>query len=182
MPVLRSGVAAAALMLAQPASAEHENYTVKDAEVAVPADAAPGDIRRVIQSFPNWTLICDENLKARSRVCNVTQTFVDRQGGPVFSWTLAASEDGKPLLIFRAPPALGLSGVIKLRHAGAKRTVRVPVRACDETTCVAITRLGAGLREQIARGSVVRLSYETDHRASFEAPLAGLKDAVAAID
>jgi hypothetical protein len=51
MPVLRSGVAAAALMLAQPASAEHENYTVKDAEVAVPADAAPGDIRRVIQSF-----------------------------------------------------------------------------------------------------------------------------------
>jgi hypothetical protein len=29
---------------------------------------------------------------------------------------------------------------------------------------------------------VVRLSYEADHRASFEAPLAGLKDAVAAID
>ena len=47
---------------------------------------------------------------------------------------------------------------------------------------MAITRLGAGLREQIARGSVVRLSYEADHKASFEAPLAGLKDAVAAID
>ena len=54
-------------------------YRIKPSDVAVPPDVKLGDYQRTIRPFENWTLICDENLKARKKVCNVSQIIEDRR-------------------------------------------------------------------------------------------------------
>lgn len=79
-------------------------YWIKPSEVAIPPDVPIGMYRRLIRPFENWTLICDENLKSKQRICNVSQLVVDKAGNTVFSWSLAATAQGKPVMILRVPP------------------------------------------------------------------------------
>ena len=52
-------------------------YRIKPSDVALPPDAKLGEYQRTTRPFENWTLICDENLQARQKVCNVTQIIED---------------------------------------------------------------------------------------------------------
>ncbi|TIU06145.1 MAG: invasion associated locus B family protein, partial [Mesorhizobium sp.] len=73
-------------------------YRIKPSDVAVPPDVKLGQYQRTTRPFENWILICDENLQARKRVCNISQSFIDQSQAPVFSWSLAADEKGKPFM------------------------------------------------------------------------------------
>ena len=98
------GVAGAAAQAEPPPS----GYAVKPSDVAIPSGETLGEFRRTIQPFSNWTLICDESLKSKRRVCNVTQTIVSAQGTVAFNWSLVATAEGKPLMVMRVPAAVGI--------------------------------------------------------------------------
>jgi invasion protein IalB len=164
-----------------PALANDSAYRVKLTDIAIPDGAALGEVRRTMQPFPNWTLICDENLKARTKICNVTQNFVDAAGAVVFSWSLAATEDGSPVFVLRAPASLGRKGSIAVRPT-AGRPLTAPVQACDATTCIATLALASSLKDDIARAEPVTILYAAERPVTLSAPLNGLARALAAID
>lgn len=176
--------AAAILWLAQagPAIAEGQPYRVKLTDISIPDGASLGDVRRSFQPFPNWTLICDENLKARVKICNVTQTFADADGATVFSWSLAATEGGEPVFILRVPAHMHLKGPISVKPAKGG-ALSATVQACDASTCIATIPLNRTLSGEIAAAEPVTVSYEiASGPVTLSAPLNGLARAVAAID
>lgn len=159
-------------------------YVVKPADVALPAGVPIGQYRRYFQPFPNWTLICDENLSKKQKVCNIAQTIVGPDSSFVFSWSLAAGQDGKPIFILRVPLSIGERGVIRLTLPDGGRPVEVTVQGCTLVNCLAYQNLGARLRTAVEKGVTVDVSYiagSQPQRLSFRAPLAGLATALAAI-
>ena len=166
---------------ASAARADDQPLRVKLTDIAIPAGASLGQIRRTTQPFPNWTLICDENLKAHTKVCNVTQSFVDAAGATAFSWSLAATEGGKPLFILRAPANVGVDATIDVKLASGK-PLAAAVQACDAKICVATLPFGRALGNEIARGEPVIISYDAGRPVALSAPLNGLAKAIAAID
>ncbi|MEP9386444.1 invasion associated locus B family protein [Mesorhizobium sp. KR9-304] len=171
----------ACLCLASHAFAADSAARVKPTDIAIPEGAMLGQIRRIMHPFPNWTLICDEDLKARTKVCNVTETFVDASGKTVFSWSLAATENGSPVFILRAPASIGPDGTITLRLSNA-REIAVPVEACDPNVCIATLLLDRDMRGMIQRAEPVTFRLSGRETATILAPLYGLAKAVAAID
>lgn len=161
-----------------------QDYRIKPAEVAVPDDVPLGQYRRVTQPFENWTLICDENLHAKKKVCNVSQSVVDRNDKMVFSWSLAAGEDGKPFMILRTLPDAGTATKVLLSFTGRPKPVEVKLDGCDATVCVGLVPVGPILREQIGKDATPRISYSVQGggTVSVEAPLKGLATALAAIN
>ncbi|WP_439271279.1 invasion associated locus B family protein [Pseudochrobactrum sp. HB0163] len=137
-----------------------------------------------MQPFPSWTLICDENLAKKQKVCNVSQTIVDEAGSVAFSWSLAAAADGRPFFILRVPASVGKTGSVQLKLADKGSLVRVPIEACDAKVCVAYQQVGPRLKAAVAKGQPVVVSFAADSSAqmiSFSVPLEGLGDALAAI-
>ncbi len=135
-------------------------YTVKPSDVVVPEGETLGEFRRMIQPFKNWTLICDESLKSKRRVCNVTQTIVNAQGAIAFNWSLIATADGKPLMAMRIPgsrrrwradrtPAMGDSP----DHIVAQTD------RCDASFCFATIAIGNVLRRHIRAATPCTVSY-----------------------
>jgi invasion protein IalB len=157
-------------------------YNIKPSEVAVPEGAELGRYRRIIQPFENWVLICDENLKTMKKICNITQSIVDKNGQFAFSWSLAATEDGKPIMILRTRPGLGLKAPVMLSFPGRKEPVRVETYACDTGVCIALLPVGPIMREQIGKRVTAGISYSAaGETIAFEAPLKGMSAALAAI-
>ncbi|MBA8881480.1 invasion associated locus B family protein [Phyllobacterium myrsinacearum] len=142
-----------------------------------------GKYRRIIHPFENWTLICDENLKTRRKVCNISQSFTDEAGTQVFSWSLAANVDGKPFMILRAPAAVGAGSKISLKLAGMEHDVDIDVKACDTLVCIGYQPVGPMLRQQIVKETTARVSYSvnSDQIISIDAPFKGLAAALSAI-
>lgn len=166
------------------ASEETLMLMIKPSDVSLPDGVLPGKYRRIIQPFPNWTLICDENLQEKTRVCNVTQTIVDQSGRTVFSWSVAATRGGSPYMILRTLAGLGPAGRVKLILPDERAPVDVRVEECDAKICLAKVPIGPRLRPQIAKGGVVGVSYETTsgEKVELAAPLEGIDEAVAAIE
>lgn len=158
-------------------------YKVKPSEVLVPQGVPIGKYRRIIHPFENWTLICDENLKTRRKVCNISQSFTDDSGLQVFSWSLAANADGKPFMILRAPAVIGAGSKISLRFTGMDRDVEVEVNACDTSVCIGYQPVGPMLRQQIVKETTTRVSYFVNpgEQISIDAPFKGLAAALSAI-
>lgn len=157
-------------------------YSIKPSEVAVPEGAELGRYRRIIQPFENWVLICDENLKTMKKICNVTQSIVDNYGQFIFSWSLAATEGGKPVMILRTRPGLGSKKPVILSFPGRKEPVSVETHACNPGVCIALLPVGPIMREQIGKAVTVGISYSgTSETFAFEAPLKGVSAALAAI-
>ncbi|CEJ10764.1 Invasion associated locus B (IalB) protein [bacterium YEK0313] len=164
-------------------------YSVRRSEVAVPADVPLGQYRRVIRPFKNWTLICDENLRARRRVCNITQAIVDQAGAVAFSWSLAGSDSGAPVFILRTPAAVGADRPITLAFGDGSAPILVKTNGCDASVCVAIQHVGPRLRGYIAKGVVVQISFSVMPAGApgaptltgLYAPLEGLSKAIEAI-
>lgn len=161
----------------------NSGYSIKPSEVSVPQGAELGRYRRTIQPFENWELRCDENLKAKKKICNITQTILDGEGRFAFGWSLAATEDGEPMMILRTRPELGEGKPLALSFAGRKEPVTTLVEACDANVCVTYLPVGPVLREQIAKEANVQVSYKDtpETTLAFEATLKGLAAALAAI-
>ncbi|ENN86543.1 hypothetical protein RHSP_64232 [Rhizobium freirei PRF 81] len=171
-------------MTSPASSSPTPGHTVKPSDVALPVDVPPGQYRRITQPFQNWTLICDENLVKKQKVCNITQTVVNAAGTTVFSWSLAASQDGQPFFILRTPPTVGQGRTIQLDLRDGGSVVAVPVKGCDATVCIAYQLVGPRLRAAVEKGLAVQVSYAAGSppdTVSFRAPFQGLANALAAI-
>lgn len=166
----------------QPGVAEEQSvYSVKASQVVVPADATLGSYRRTIQPFENWDLICDENLLAMTKICNVTQTIVDADGGLVFGWSLAATEQGEPVMIFRTRSDIAPGGHVRLQFP--QSNVSVEVTGCDVAVCTGLLEVDLPLKRLIAEGVPLTVSYESNSEERvFETPLLGLNTALSAIE
>lgn len=166
------------------AGQETGSYRIKPSEVVPPQGVPLGSYRRIIQPFENWNLICDENLKAKRKVCNISQSFIDQNQALIFSWSLAADEKGKPFMILRAPAHLGTGSKISLGIAGREKPVDVQLTACDSTVCVGYLPVGPILRQQIGNEATINVSYSPPSGAavSLDAPFKGLKSALSAIN
>jgi invasion protein IalB len=159
-------------------------FRIRPSEVAVPPEVALGEYQRMVRPFENWTMICDENLKARQRVCNVTQTIENQAGQLAFSWSLAATPEGKPYMILRTAPIAKSDGSVSLKFEGREEPVQVQLDGCNAAVCIGMLPVGPIMREQISKNSAPTVSYQTrDGRTvSVTATLKGLSTAVKAIN
>lgn len=172
------GAPAAAQGLAEPP------YSIKPSEVEIPEGKEMGQYQRVIRPFGNWTLICDEDLTAHERICNVTQTIEDRNGTMAFSWSLAATETGDPYMILRAAPDAAREGVISLEFDSRDEPVDVHIDGCNRRVCIGMVPVGPILRGQIAEETSPLVSYQTadGDAVEIETTLEGLSRAFEAIE
>lgn len=170
----------ASLCVAGLAFAGDAGFRVKPNEMA-PA-GPPGEVRRVVQPFGTWTLICDEDLKARRKVCNVSQVLVDGAGQPAFNWSLAATKGGAPVIILRAP-----SGGLAARHVTiAFRPGEPPAEydlpACDAQTCLGFVTVSPALQKTLRQGGTAEISLMHEGRFhTLDAPMKDLATALAAV-
>jgi invasion protein IalB len=176
------------LFLSGPHAAGQEqssgSYRIKPSEVAVPPGVKLGGYQRVTRPFENWTLVCDENLEARQKVCNVTQIIESQPGQLAFSWSLAATKEGKPYMILRTASSMKRDAAISLKFEGREKPIDVLIDGCNEQLCVGMLPVGPIMRAQIAKDAVARISYPTTDGkvVSVAAPLKGLSTAVQAIN
>ena len=170
-------------MPADAAPAESAQFFIEPSDVQIPADASFGDIRRLIQPFENWTLICDENLKKLQKVCNISQSIVDQKGAMVFNWSLAATDAGEPMMILRTPAHAGAETTVNLTFDGDPKPFGVKPRGCNETVCVSMVPVGPRLRKAIDDNALLKISYTFPPNGTtvFSAPLKGLATALAAV-
>ncbi|MDH7791604.1 invasion associated locus B family protein [Ochrobactrum sp. AN78] len=173
-----------AISLLADGTAAAQSYTVKPSEVVIPPQSTLGNYQRVIRPFENWTLICDEDLVSMQRICNVSQSIVDESGDMIFSWSLSATKDGDPTMIMRLRHDTVADEPVTFNVAEARAPVDVKITGCDQMLCMAFLPVGRVMREQIKKESVVKISYSSASkgRVQLNAPLAGLADALAAID
>ena len=185
--VLAVAISMTSVLLSGPFAAGQEailsGYRVKPSDVAVPADAKLGEYQRTTRPFENWTLICDENLKARQRVCNVTQIIEDQAGQVAFSWSLAATKAGNPYMILRTPPVARSDAPVVLSFEGRKEPIKIQLEGCNQAVCIGMLPVGPIMREQISKDAASIISYPTtDGRTiNVTATLKGLSKAVEAI-
>ena len=156
---------------------------IRASEVVLPADVKPGDYQRITRPFENWTLVCDENLKARTRVCNVSQTIEDESGKLLFNWSLAATKDGKPYMLLRTAPDARSDGLVSLKFEGREAPIDVRLDGCNGAVCVGMLPVGPIMREQISKNAAPTVAYSTtDGRTVVvTATLKGISSAVQAI-
>lgn len=160
------------------------SYHLKPSEVVVPKEIPLGKYRRIITPFENWTLVCDENLKDHQRVCNISQVVEDDHGRMIFSWSLAATEDGKPFMILRIPPYADPNGIVGLKFPGRTKQVEVKLDGCNEVVCAGIVPVGPIMREQISKNAEpkVTFSLKNGQIIAVTATLKGLTTALKAIN
>lgn len=158
-------------------------FMVKSPDIAV-SDVNIGQYRRVIRPFPNWTLICDENLAKRQKICNISQTIIGPEGGNVFSWSLAATEAGRPFFILRTPSSTITNTPIYLDLNDGAPPLSISVKGCDTKICIAYEPVIPRLRSAVKKGAIVQVSFATNTPSNvtrFRAPLQGLVAALAAL-
>ena len=179
--VLTASVPAAAQLRSSLADAAPAGYAETGYRVR-PVDGAPAGpgVRRAIERFAGWTLICDE-MKGR-RVCNAVQSIADADGHLAFSWSLAATRGGEPVFLVRAPVTAFPAHTVTLDFEGAETTVRLS--ACDAHLCVGFLPLDPAIVRQIERRARVGIRYRTADGVdpvAFTASLDGLGAAIGSI-
>lgn len=162
----------------------NNGFRVKPSDVVPPSDVKLGDYQRTIRPFENWTLICDEKVKARQRVCNVTQTIENPLGQIAFSWSLAATKEGSPYMIVRTAPIADSDSPLAVIFQDRKEPVKIRLDGCNQAVCIGKLPVGPIMREQISKNSSPTISYttRTGKTISVVAPLNGLSAAVEAIN
>ncbi|WP_455477231.1 invasion associated locus B family protein [Bartonella sp. B41] len=154
-------------------------YTVHPPKLSVPS-GDPGETRRVIMQFYNWTLICDEKQSLRQGVCNVTQTVHDHEDNTIFSWSLVSTKSGQAVMLFRALPEADTSVPIRIFIDGIKKPILIPYTQCNKTVCLAQSPVGPIFSKQIEQNKNVRISYKIKggKTFSFTVPFKGLSAAL----
>jgi invasion protein IalB len=187
-PLPGTSILVACLLLSGHSAAGQEvissGFRIRPSEVTVPPEVALGEYQRMVRPFENWTMICDENLKAGQRVCNVTQTIENQAGQLAFSWSLAATPEGKPYMILRTAPVAKSDGSVSLKFEGREEPVQVQLDGCNAAVCIGMLPVGPIMREQISKNSAPTVSYPTrdGKTVSVTATLKGLSTAVKAIN
>jgi len=156
-------------------------YRLKGSDIVLPPGVPLGQYRRIFQPFPNWTLVCDENLKTRQVVCNVSQTVIDTKGRQVFSWSLASEEGGQSDFILRTLPDADTQAGIELQTVNMAGPIRVAFQGCNQKLCLGTTPVAGPLSEEIERGSSIVVTYHARNGEvrAYTLPLKGLKEAIA---
>lgn len=184
VPLLAYSIFASILSCSFAAGQEFNNgYRVKLSEVVPPPDVKPGDYQRTIRPFENWTLICDEKLKARQRVCNVTQTIENQLGQIAFSWSLAATKEGSPYMIVRTAPIANADTPVTFAFEGRKQPIKIRLDGCSQSVCIGMLPVGPVMRDQISKNSSPTISFasKAGRTINVVATLKGLSEAVEAI-
>lgn len=162
-------------------------YSIREPDIEIPASVPLGKYRRIIHPFRNWTLICEENLAENKRICNVSQVIEDRQRNVVFSWSLAANNEGKPYFILRVPPTVGVGGGVVLTPVDGKQPVSVPIAECSNDVCLAYQQVGPRLREAIESEALIAIAYlersgaKSGATTTIGLPFAGLAEALSSM-
>lgn len=158
------------------------NYSVRPPRISVP-DGEPGAIRRSLMQFHGWTLICDEIVERKQVVCNVTQAVVNSDGHEVFSWSLAATDTGRPFMLLRIPVNANRNVPVELGFKRGEQPVKISFVGCDANVCLAQTPVGPILTKAIENETAAVISYQTSdgRRIMFDVSFAGLRQAVASI-
>ncbi len=163
-----------------PVRAENPEFHVKPPEVNV-AGARPGEVRRTIQPFGAWTLVCDEDLKKRKRICNVSQQIVDASGAVVFSWSLAGTEDGAPVMIVRLAKTEGQLMPVRIA-IGTASPAEVQLSSCNDAICLGFLPVTAALRRALGQGGSAQITATIAGRqTTLDAPLNDLMGAIKAL-
>lgn len=183
--------ALAAMLIPVPAQAQLRGSLAEEAPRALfsepgyrvkPVEGAPAavGVRRVIERFSGWTLICDE--EKRRRVCNASQSIVDADGGLAFSWSLAATKGGEPVFLVRAPVTGFPARTVTLAFGPDETVIRLD--ACDVRLCLGFLPLSPGLVKRIKERGAVGIRYrmrEGDAPVFLTASLDGLGTAIGSI-
>ncbi|MCV9907631.1 invasion associated locus B family protein [Brucella sp. HL-2] len=158
-------------------------YFLKPSDVQVPKGVEWGQMKRTIQPFENWTLICDENLKLKEKTCNVSQIVTDRSGSQIFSWSLAATKYGEPFMLLRVPSTVDQKVPITVSFPERSKPVLLSYKGCDDSVCLALLPVGPITRENIDKESNVKVAFSNAEQGAVEiiVPLKGLKIALNAI-
>lgn len=189
-PIL-SAIALSAMLAPVSASAQLRGSLAEAAPLAPfsepdyrvrPVDGAPAaaGVRRVIERFSGWTLICDE--EKRRRVCNASQSIVDADGSLAFSWSLAATRGGEPVFLIRAP-VMGFPSRTVTLVFGAEETI-IRLDTCDVRLCVGFLPLSPGIVRRIKERGDVGIRYRTREGGppmALTASLNGLGTAIGSI-
>lgn len=154
-------------------------YTVQPPHLSIPR-GEPGETRRIIMQFYDWTLICDEKRKLKQGICNVTQTVHDQEGNTIFSWSLVSTTNGQAVMLFRTLPNSDINVPIQMFLKGIKKPVLIRYTQCNETICLAQSPVGPLLTQQIEQDNTVRISYKLKEGKvfSFTVPFKGLNAAL----
>lgn len=154
-------------------------YTVHPPHLSVPS-GAPGETRRVIMQFDNWTLICDEKQKLKQGICNVTQTVHDQEDNTIFSWSLVSTKNGQAVMLFRTLPNADISVPIQMFVEGVKKPIVIRYTQCNKEVCLAQSPIGPIFSKQIEQDKKVRISYKVKEGKifSFTVPFKGLSAAL----
>ncbi|WP_336278884.1 invasion associated locus B family protein [Bartonella sp. CB175] len=161
------------------ADTKNSIYTVHPPRLSVPR-GAPGETRRIITQFYNWTLICDEKKSLHQGICNVTQAIHDQEDHTIFSWSLVSTKSGQAVMLFRTLPKVDKSVPIKMFIDGVKKPILIRYTQCNQKVCLAQLSMGSILREQIEQNKSIRIAYKVKggKLLSFTVPLKGLSAAV----
>lgn len=135
------------------------SYSIKPSDVAVPDDVPLGEYRRIIRPYKNWTLICDENLKKKQRICNVSQSIVDDTGAVAFSWSLAATAGGAPMMIVRVPATVGKDQPIRFSFGKDSPAIIVKTSDCDQRICIGMLPVDGRLKAHVEKGVTAEIFY-----------------------
>ncbi|WP_317992718.1 invasion associated locus B family protein [Bartonella gliris] len=154
-------------------------YTVHPPHLVVPS-GPPGETRRVVTQFDNWTLICDEKQSLKQGICNVTQTVHDQEDNTIFSWSLVSTKNGQAVMLFRTLPNADTNVPIRMFVEGVKKPVLIRYTQCNEAVCLAQSPLGPIFSKQIEQNKKVRISYKVKEGKifSFTVPFKGLSAAL----
>ena len=157
------------------------SFTVVPSSIQPPPGVELGSFRRSFQPFKNWTLVCDEDLSKKQRICNIRQEIAIEGAGTIFSWAMAATDNGQPRMLVTAPAAIGNGGEVMLSFDGeasfaAKAT-------CNERACTALIPVGPQIRRHITEKLDIGISFLAPPVGvvQFDAPMDGLGDALKAV-
>lgn len=178
-PLRLAGLVCAGLAFAGPAYPSDGAFRVKPPDFVA---ATPGEIRRTIQPFGDWTLVCDENLKKKERVCNISQTLIDSVGQTAFSWSLTATQAGAPILIVRAPNGAGDGRKVTIRFRETEALIEVALETCGPAVCIGYLSVGPDVAAKLKKGVPAEITLTREGRLrSLDAPTSGLASALAAV-
>src|SRR5690606_37792667 len=116
-----------------PAKAEPE-FRVRPSSLAVPDGIPLGEYRRTIHPFRNWTLVYDDDLVGKTRLCDIRQEIEIVGAGVIFSWALTPTEDGSPVMKAVVPAAVGPNGRVTLTFSDGIR-YEIKIAECTPVSC-----------------------------------------------
>lgn len=169
------------LLLPELAVHAQPEFRVRPSSVTVPDGVPIGHYRRIIHPFENWTLVCDDNLFSKIRLCDIRQEVEIVGAGVIFSWALTASENGPPMMKLLGPAGIGVHGEIILTFSDGM-THRVKMLSCNSSICLGHSPAGPKTQHHITAELPINISFNINElgNISFSVPMKGLKDALKA--